>query len=247
MTTTTAATTTSDVSSSSPSSSSSFCNELKAAAGPQWDRVVNHKFTDELAAGSIDHDVLRRYLVQDHRFLDAFVCLLATIVAKARCLQDRIKGCEFLALITGKENTYFERSFKALGVSVEDRTTILDADCTTAFCKLMRDATAGGSLGEMLAVIVVCEWSYLCWGQRVLENTVRGKDDDDETSFCTYEWVDLHSGDYFNSVIKYLCGLLDKEGRLLSEDNDEAGLQACRQRFLQTVQCEEDFFDHAYE
>ena len=91
-----------------------FTDELRQAAGDQWDRVIGHKFTKELAAGSIDRTVLKRYLIQDHRFLDAFVILLASIIANARTLDDRIPGCLFLATITGKENTYFERSFQAI-------------------------------------------------------------------------------------------------------------------------------------
>ena len=83
--------------------------------------MIGHKFTKELAAGSIDRTVLKRYLIQDHRFLDAFVILLASIIANARTLDDRIPGCLFLATITGKENTYFERSFQALGVSNIER------------------------------------------------------------------------------------------------------------------------------
>ena len=216
-----------------------FCEELKSAAGPQWDRVINHQFTNELASGVLDHKVLKRYLIQDHRFLDAFVCLLASIVAKSRCLEDRIEGCQFLALITGKENTYFERSFEALGVTPQQRRDIPNAGCTTNFINLMRDVVDSGTLGEMLAVIVVCEWSYLEWGERVLSKTKR---DDDGAKFYTYEWVDLHSGAYFQSVINYLKRLLNKEGTLI----DEKGRQACQKRFLQAVQCEEDFFDYAY-
>ena len=210
-----------------------FSEELRLAAGPQWERVINHKFTDELAANTIDRAVLTRYLVQDHRFLDSFVVMLSSIVSKARSLQDRIPGCQFLALITGQENTYFERSLEILGA--RDNKDIPDAPCTTAFCSLMKEVAATGSLGEMLAVIVVCEWSYLCWGERVLPNTNR----DD---FVTFEWVDLHSGEYFRSVIAYLRGLLDKEGELLDDEEKEA----CKTRFLEAVQCEEDFFDFAY-
>ena len=78
-----------------------FTDELRTSAGSQWDRVVNHKFTDELAEGTLDKEVLKRYLIQDYRFLDAFVVLLSTIISKARILSDRIPGCQFLALITG--------------------------------------------------------------------------------------------------------------------------------------------------
>ncbi len=78
-----------------------FTEELRQSAGAQWDRVVNHRFTDELAEGTIDREVLKKYLIQDHRFLDSFVVLLSSIIANARCLSDRIPGCQFLALITG--------------------------------------------------------------------------------------------------------------------------------------------------
>ena len=99
----------------------------------------------------------------------------------------------------------------------------------------MREVAQSGHLGEMLAVIVVCEWSYLSWGERVLSKTKRD-------NFETYEWVDLNSGQYFSGVVEYSRGLLDKEGNLL----DGQGQEKCRKRFLEAVQCEEDFFDFAY-
>mmetsp|Transcript_8257 Transcript_8257/g.19918 ORF Transcript_8257/g.19918 Transcript_8257/m.19918 type:complete len:211 (-) Transcript_8257:91-723(-) len=208
-----------------------YTDQLREAAGDQWNRVINHKFTKDLAAGTIDHDCLKKYLIQDHRFLDSFVVLLASIIAKAKTLEDRIPGCQFLALITGKENTYFERSFEALGVSPEERALVPNAPCTTGFCELMRSVAATGSLSEMLAVIVVCEWSYLSWGELVLDSHVR-KD------FYCFEWVDLHSGDYFSSVVEYLRSLLDKEVDTMSDAEKEA----CQARFLEAVQLEEDFF-----
>ena len=214
----------------------SFTEELRDAAGDRWDRVIHHKFTKELASGTIDRTVMKRYLIQDHRFLDAFVVLLASIIAHCRSLSDRIPGCQFLALITGKENTYFERCFQELGVSEAERKSIPDAPCTKGFCDLMRSVALTGTLGEMLSVIVVCEWSYLSWGQLVEEQTVR----DD---FVTYEWVDLHTGKDFEAVVTYLRGLLDREGELISDE--EKAL--CRKRFLQAVQLEEDFFEFAYQ
>ncbi|KAL7442661.1 hypothetical protein ACHAXM_011987 [Skeletonema potamos] len=212
-----------------------FTEDLRAAAGEQWDRVINHRFTTELARGDIDRNVLKKYLIQDHRFLDAFVVLLASAVAKARCLEDRIPGCEFLSIITGKENTYFERSFEVLGCSKEERAKIPDEDVTKGFVSLMREVSSEGTLGEILSVLVVAEWSYLSWGEKVLPITNRDE-------FLTYEWVDLHSGDYFNDVVAYLRGLLDKEGTLINEE----GKENCKAVFLKAIQFEEDFFEMAY-
>jgi thiaminase/transcriptional activator TenA len=221
---------------SEPTTSTRFTNELRASAGDQWDRVIQHKFTKELAAGTIDMAVMQKFLIQDHRFLDAFIVLLSSAIAHARSLADRIPGCQFLALITGKENTYFERCFEKLnGCSVAERAAIPDASSTKDFCDLMREVALEGTLGEMLSVLVVCEWSYLSWGQLVEKDCIR----DD---FVFYEWVDLHTGETFEAVIAYLRGLLDQEGLLL----DDEGRESCQKRFLQALQCEEEFFENAY-
>lgn len=212
-----------------------FTDTLAAENGDLWHSVVHHRFTDEIAAGTLSLDVLRCYLIQDHRFLDAFVVLLSSMIAAARALPDRIPGAQFLALITGKENTYFERSFSALGVSDSDRELTPNATATTRFIELMRQAARSGSLAEMLAVLVVAEWSYQSWGERVLPAAVA-------EPFYFREWVDLHSGAYFGSVVEYLRALLDREASLI----DDAGRSAVRARFAEAAELEKAFFDHCY-
>lgn len=213
---------------------SRFSEELRSSVSDQWQRIVDHRFTVELADGTIDSKVLEKYLIQDHRFLDAFVVLLASMVASCRCLEDRIPGCQFLALITGKENTYFERSFEKLGCSNKAERLVIPNDaCTTNFIELMSSVASEGSLGEKLAVLCVCEWSYLSWAE---VKDVKSKDE------LHTEWIDLHRGDYFAGVVDYMRGLLDKEG-LRGSDAERA---ACKKRFLETVQLEEEFFDDVY-
>eukprot|EP00310_Coccolithus_braarudii_P024919 CAMPEP_0183355958 /NCGR_PEP_ID=MMETSP0164_2-20130417/42504_1 /TAXON_ID=221442 /ORGANISM="Coccolithus pelagicus ssp braarudi, Strain PLY182g" /LENGTH=220 /DNA_ID=CAMNT_0025529225 /DNA_START=47 /DNA_END=709 /DNA_ORIENTATION=- len=207
--------------------------QLRAEAGARFEAIVYHRFTDELAAGTIDRSVLKTYLVQDHRFVDAFVVLLSSMIAAAPSLADRIPGCQFLALVTGKENTYFERSFDALGVTQAEREGTPDSPPMRDFSQLMRDAAKTGEVGEMLAVLVAAEWSYQCWGERVLAVAVA------EPFWCR-EWVDLHSGDYFGSVVSYLRNLLDKLPL------SAAQIAAVRARFLSAIELEVAFFDAAY-
>ncbi len=93
--------------------------------------------------------VLVRYLIQDIQFLDAFVILVASVVANARSLEDRIPGCQFLAFLTGTENTYFDRSLrKLLGDSHESVLKDMPThDCTHSFIQLMLDVARHGALG----------------------------------------------------------------------------------------------------
>eukprot|EP00960_Hanusia_phi_P059523 764199-Hanusia_phi.AAC.5 len=124
---------------------------LQEEAGAQWMKIVSHPFTDALANGSINKDAIKFYLIQDHRFLDNFVILLSSMISHAPTLQvrsskgqvssmvthattqDRIPGCQFLAMITGKENTYFERSFEALGVGEKQRCETPNSSATNGF------------------------------------------------------------------------------------------------------------------
>lgn len=197
--------------------------DLRAHAGAEWTSIVTDGFTDELAAGTLDRDRLKRYLSQDHLFLDAFVVLLASMIAVAPSLEDRIPGAQFLALITGKENTYFQRAFQELG-----RTQGIEP-ATTKFITLMQQAARSNKLHVMLAVLVVAEWSYLEWAERVTPV--------DGLHWLFQEWIDLHTGDYFNSVVDYLKGLLD------SLSLDEGQKKETKDAFLAAVRCEQAFWN----
>jgi thiaminase len=94
-----------------------FTERLRDAAGKTWQDVVEHPFTgakragtdcdramltkynlpfapDALARGDIDEDAMRYYLIQDHRFIDDFVVLLASMVCCPRsCTRARTRPC----------------------------------------------------------------------------------------------------------------------------------------------------------
>lgn len=218
----------------------SFTESLVQLYSQPWNRVINHRFTDELANGTLNLGVLRCYLVQDHRFLDSFVVLLSSMIAQAHSLKDRIPGAQFLGLITGKENTYFERSFEALGVTDAVRESTPSAPATSSFISLMHHVAATGNLAEMLAVLVAAEWSYQSWGERVLPRAVEGP-------FYFREWVDLHSGPYFGSVVSYFRGLLDAEAKHLTKLMGGGDvLAAAHARFEEAVNLEYHFFEYCY-
>ena len=107
---------------------------------------------------------------------------------------------------------------------------------TTGLLALMRSTARSGSYVQMLAVLVVAEWSYLSWGDRVKH--MRSPD----KPFWYMEWIDLHCGDYFESVIAYLRGLLDEAAATMSAE-EEAKV---REIFLEAVQLERAFFDAAW-
>lgn len=216
--------------------------------------------------------VMSRYLIQDHRFLDAFVVLLASLIVKARTLDDRIPGCQFIATVTAKENTYFERALERLGHGEGQlrAATIPNDSCTDSLINLMLNVAKSGSLGlvenmRFCRSITVVVYLNLTSGvfafpprlqmftREILSVLVVCEWSYSSwgeivapitvrDDFVCYEWVDLHSGIIFRDFVDYLRRLLDCEGEILSEEQREK----CKRRFLEAVCLEEEFFENAY-
>jgi len=93
----------------------SFTHQLREHNREHWDAAVNHRFVDELFAGSIDDQVMAHYLIQDYQFADSFVALLGAAIASADSFAARVRLSQFAAMVTSEENTYFLRSFDHLG------------------------------------------------------------------------------------------------------------------------------------
>lgn len=218
--------------------SGGFSDWLKRCCADDWQAVIHHPFTDAWGNAALPKANLENYLIQDHRFIDRFVALLAAAISRAPSLKDRIPGCQFLALLTGAENTYFERSFAALGVSDHARAHQPDWQATADFKHLMKEATETNSYANMLAVLAVAEGTYLGWADRV-NNAIPNRPDD----FWYAEWLDLHIGDYFESVVGYLNTQLDQTGPELSKDERAE----CLSYFKRATTLERQFFDTAWD
>jgi len=214
-----------------------FSQWLKACVADDWHKVTHHPFTDAWGKAAVPDRNLKNYLIQDHRFIDRFVALLAGAVSRAPTLAGRIPACQFLALLTGPENTYFERSLDALGVTEQERHEMPDWDVTSDFKDLMRTAMESNDYASMLAVLAVAEGTYLGWADRV-HNEIESH----PKEFWYAEWLDLHIGDYFESVVAFLNDQLDKTGPTL----DDAARANCLSCFRKATELEVRFFDAAW-
>ncbi|WP_298848412.1 TenA family protein [uncultured Ruegeria sp.] len=196
-----------------------------------WQAATTHPFTRELADGTLPEDKMRWYLQQDYQFVDGFVRLLASAIAHAPTLADSVPAAQFLAVITGPENTYFLRALEALGTEPSTE----PAPATEAFQNLMAEAVTSGRYQNMLAVLVVAEWVYLSWASP--ENPPK-----DCLPFWFAEWITLHAGEGFEGVVEYLRGQLDQVWPTL----DATERAEVTRLFHRAVELERDFFDAAY-
>ncbi len=208
---------------------------LRDANLDDWRHATQHAFCAELAEGSLPLDKMRNYLAQDYQFIDNFFRLAASAIHHAPSLPDRLPLAQFMGVLAGPENTYFQRSFEALDVSQDERSKPTLKASTKAFQDLMLKASKSGNYGAMVAVLCVAEWSYLEWATPFAPSKK-------ELPFYFSEWIDLHAGDYFESVVEHLRSQVDTA---YNQANDQ-GRKIIAEYFAQAVQLERAFFDMSY-
>lgn len=208
-----------------------FTETLRQASEPLWSQATEHRFVRELLSGTVSDAVMARYLIQDHRFLDAFLTLLGAAVATTDSFEARLRFGRFIGMVSGEENTYFLRAFEALGVTAAERAQRADTQATAGFKAIMRDAAATRSYAAALAVLNVAEWLYLDWATKAAAPLPQ--------NFVRAEWITLHDNPDFRDFVAFLRAELDRVGPA-----EEA---LSRDFFLRAVALELAFFDSAYE
>jgi len=211
-----------------------FTCQLRENNRKIWDAAVQHRFIDELFSGTIDDKVMAHYLVQDYQFADSFVALLGAAIASADSFTARVRLAQFAAMVTSEENTYFLRSFDALGVAQQHRTQPPLTAPTRGFQDLMREAAGAQHYAWCLSVLVVAEWLYLSWAQRPCTAL--------PPNFVHAEWITLHNNAFFTDFVAWLRAELDRVGPL----QDAATQARCADLFARAVNLELAFFDDAY-
>ncbi|WP_018155981.1 TenA family protein [Demetria terragena] len=211
-------------------SDNGFTGDLRDANASTWEAAVTHRFVEELGAGTVPDVVMGRYLVQDHRFLDAFVGLLGAAVTTADTLVARLAFGRYLGVVCGGENDYFLRAFDALGISEDVRSATPDAPPTSGFIALMQEAADSRDYASALTVLLVAEWLYLDWAVRCPSRR--------PSSFVHAEWIEIHDEPSLGPIVSLLRAELDRVG--LESPNVTT-------LFTRAVDLELAFFEAAYE
>lgn len=204
---------------------------LREVSEPEWSAVTGHEFFDALGCGVLPRETFANYLVQDYGFIDPFTALLGHAIGHAPAMGDRVVLGQFMGMLTSDENTFFQRAFDAFDVPRATREAPTYLDVTRDFRRILSEVGHSGSYAEMLAVLVVTEWVYLAWAERI-----HAAGDIDR---FYKEWVGLHDNPDFVGFVGWLRQRLDEEALALP-DPDFARMA---ERFRTAVRLERDFHD----
>ena len=182
---------------------SAFTDELFAAARPVWEAQLEHPFVRGIAAGDLDEEVFRHWVVQDYLYLMEFARVFAWAAAKA----DRLASMGWYAAaldLTLNTEMELHRAYAArFGISAEDLEAGAMWPTNRAYTDFLVRTAADGDLAELVAALLPCAWGYAWIGQRLAE--------DERPSDRRYaDWIETYASAEFQTAAEWLRGEMNR-------------------------------------
>lgn len=213
-----------------------FTDDLRQRYHREWERTVTHPFVQELGLDILPLAKFQRYFQQDYLFLKSFVTLLALTIAKAPDFPTKRRLAGFLAQVTEGEEGLFRRAFGEWGISDAQVESLQPYPQVAAYLSFMERVAYNSPFHYQLALLVVSEWTYWDWAQRVVQAHGLPK------TPLYREWVELHSNDAFRGFVEWLRQRLDSLEKTLAP-NARQGVAGV---FATTLLHEFHFWEVAY-
>jgi thiosulfate/3-mercaptopyruvate sulfurtransferase len=206
--------------------------QLRALVAPTWEAAINHRFVNELLAGTIADDALGSYLAQDYQFFIYFLNELGQAMASADTLEAKVRLGQQIGFVANDEDAYFQLAFEKLGVPEAEQHNPALKPATAGFAELITRIVETRDYRQIILLLYIAETLYLDWAKR---SAAEGKRPPRPEH---YGWIDVHEGEQFRDWVAFL----ETEVNRVADPDDPALQKLIRD----TVQLEWQFFEDAY-
>jgi thiaminase (transcriptional activator TenA) len=211
-----------------------FSDWVRAEAGSLWDRMVQHRFTQDVALDTVAPEVWRRYLIYEYSFVETAVVIFGYALVRAPSIAERTRLAKVLSDLTNEQISYFEDVFVAMGIQPTERHAIVPPVEVGAFRDGMLATAANGTYEEIIGSMCAAEWMYLTWCS---EASQRSQSDPGVS-----EWVAMHAAPPFVAQVAWLRAQLDEFGPSLGPQRQRSVAAA----FSRALALEIGFHDAPY-
>jgi len=183
-----------------------FTETLRAEAAPVWARVHAHPFVRGLADGSLPVQSFRFYMVQDYLFLVEFCRVLALGAARSADLETMGRFAGLLHATLHTEMALHRAYAARFGIDEAELAAAEPAPATHAYTRHLLHAAQAGTLGELAAALLPCQWGYAEIGQALDREAPQPR-------HALYgEWIAAYASPEFGALAEWLRGLVDRLG-----------------------------------
>ena len=213
----------------------SFSAELRREADPIFEAIFEHPFILGLASGRLKKEQLIHYVKQDYEYLNAFIQIYGIAISKCKNRKDMEMFHEQISFVLNSEVHPHNNLCRAAGVEYESLQGYPLAPSAHHYIRHMLTAAHEGTLGEILAVLLPCPWTYWEIGKKLM------MDVQPDPSHPFYDWICFY-GDRTDSITTKFCARLDE----WAETAGKAEKEKMKELFLQSCQLEYGFWEMAY-
>ena len=212
-----------------------FTDELRQHAAPIWEADLKHPFVRGMADGTLPTEKFKFYLIQDYLFLLDYSRVFAYGAIKAH---DEETMALFAKLLHETMNTEMDlhRGYcEKFGISPAEMGAAPMAPTTHAYTRHMLHVAQIGTLADVIAGVLPCQWGYAEIGTTLAEQGGSPEP-------LYQEWIDMYASPEFLALGEWLRNLLNE----ITTDSSSAEKERLHKNFLLSSRYEYLFWEMAW-
>jgi thiaminase/transcriptional activator TenA len=208
---------------------------LRERGRPAWAAAIGHPMVRQIGAGTLPHEIFRRYFEQNILYLEDYACSIGLIIGKApdRGAADVLS--RFLRQIVGTEipaNVAFLGRLGGSPGAAAPVTAMLPV--TYGYTRHLLYTSAQGTCAEGLTAVLPCQWSYAELAGPLMAALPADP--------VYADWVSMFGSAGYAGLVEETTGLLDR----LADPGDAAAMARLSWIFDMSARYEVQFWDMAY-
>jgi thiaminase/transcriptional activator TenA len=213
-----------------------FSDSLRKEVDSLWEKILTHPFLTELGEGALPLDVFRFYVKQDYIYLLEFSRCLGIAAAK---VVDRETMRTFASLLDASltvEVEMLERLGEKIGITADEMRTSEPAPTNVAYTRHLLSVAYAGTVGEIMAAMLPCMWSYQEIGEKLLDQNGLTR------NIIYSEWCTTYRTQDYVDLVSWYRRLVDD----LASESGSRVRKKMRTHFILSSRYEYLFWDMAY-
>ncbi|TFE00036.1 thiaminase II [Jeotgalibacillus sp. R-1-5s-1] len=214
----------------------SFTQQLKLEAERLLQDIFKHPFVKGIEEGTIAKEALIHYIKADYEYLNAFMKIYGMAIVRSENREQIEFFKEQVSFVLNSEVHPHHNFCRVAGVRYEDLQGFPLPPAADHYVKHMLCHAYAGTIGEMLAALLPCPWTYYEIGK---ELTRKAQPDRDHPF---YEWITFYADKRVGELIERMSAMLADEAVSASS----ASLAKMREAFIKSTELEWSFWEMAY-
>lgn len=213
-----------------------FTKQLRQEADPIYQAIFNHPFIKGVGDGKIPKEALIHYVKADFEYLNAFMKIYGLAITKCEKREDIAFFAEQIEFVLHSEVHPHNNFCRYAGVTYEELQGYPLPPTADHYIKHMMLHAHQGTMGEILAALLPCPWTYFEIGKHLVATRELSED------HPFYEWITFYADNDVKELTEEMCNRLDK----LAQEAGEAEKLRMRDAFMKSCQLELAFWEMAY-